>query len=259
MKKVPSIKELKKKYGHLGQSWIARRYRRISFYFTKAFLYTSITPNQISGISMLIGLVGGFLYTIGEYWSFILGTVCYIFYSILDRSDGTVAKYKKMKSFKGKYLEFIGCHYIYLFIYAGLVWGVYRNLGDSLVILSGLLLILFNVLIKHTINGYHIALLSNTIEKNKPLKIDLTDHKKFFPKKLRNLGWEINAFIFDSDYLIFWIAVLATLDLFMPKITIYSFNMNYLILLILLHLFGGFLKLIATIMLYLISDEKFKN
>jgi len=250
MKKLPSIEKIKKKAYKRNPTWIGNPYREISWFFTRALLYTSITPNQISIISILFVLLGGGFLMIGDFWSFIWGSICFIIFSLLDRVDGNLARYKKMVSSTGKYLEAFSYHLVYLVIYTGLVFGVYRSLDNSLVLLFGLAGILFSVLIKHAVNVYHMLLLYDMLEKNKPYKKDLI-RNKLVPKKLRNLSWEINALIFDNDYIPYWIIIGAILDVSLPKITIYSFTMNYLMLFIIFQFFMNFIKLIVTLRIYL--------
>jgi len=216
MKKVPSIKELEK-VASSPDVWIWFLYRRISVRITRIFLHTSITPNQISIISIFIAVLGGVLLSIGEFWFFVMGGLCFIFSTLLDGVDGEVARYKKMTSRMGERLETLNYCVTHLSMYIGLVWGVYRSLGNSLVLLFGLPMILLN-------------LLTN-------------------PRKLKNIAWEINALITENDYIGYWIISGAILDLFMPKITVYSFSMSYLMIFILIMLFVGFLKLILTLIL----------
>lgn len=261
MKKLPTIKELKKKCDDRYITWMDNQYRKISIYLTKAFLYTSITPNQISGISTFIGILGGIILSIGNFWSFVIGGMFFIFSAILDRVDGQLARYKKITSSKGEYLEFLNYHITCLAMHTGLVWGVYRSLNNSLVLLFGLPMILFNISIKHTINGYHIMVLYDIIKKGKYHKHKkyLKDDKKLFPERFKNIGWEINAIITDNDYIGYWIIIGAILDVLMPKITIYSFSMSYLMLFILFQLFVGFLKLIVTLKMFLFQKKNIKK
>lgn len=87
------------------------RYRFISIYFTKLFLRTPVTPNQITLLSLVIGLSGALLLCLNDFFYSILGVVFLHSFFILDCIDGEVARYKKKVSLGGKYFERM-CHQI---------------------------------------------------------------------------------------------------------------------------------------------------
>jgi len=159
----------------------------------------------------------------------------------MDRVDGEVARYGKSTSSRGEHIEKISHHIVDLSMYTGLILGVYRSLGSSLVLLSGLFLILFDALKRYVIYDYRII--------NKHLE----------NIKLPNIFvYEINMLIFSHVYISYWIIIVATLDMFLPMITIYSFSMNYMMFFILFQLFMRFLKFIVTLIIYLLPKKGIK-
>jgi len=83
--------------------------KRISIPLSKILAYQKIAPNMISLIAVLWALVGAFCLLDPRYY--ILGFACFQFNSILDGSDGEVAKFNLTFSELGKSLD-VYCDYI---------------------------------------------------------------------------------------------------------------------------------------------------
>ncbi len=133
--KISSPKELYKRYSknyltkkgpEVDELWYSRLIgRRISIYFTWIFLHSNITPNQITLLSLLSGLVGCVFVAIPKLSTFLIGFLFFHLYIILDSSDGEVARIRKMQSPLGKYLDRIFHVFIYLFLYSGMAFNIY--------------------------------------------------------------------------------------------------------------------------------------
>ncbi len=138
---MPAKSELKNFLGN-------KIYRAISIRLTRILLHTSITANQATVFSILCGILCGVFLSLGRVWSFIFGSIFLIFFAILDRVDGEIARYRKVFTFRGKYLE-ISAHYIVdLSINIGLVLGIYNIYPNNEILIIGSLMILLDVLIK---------------------------------------------------------------------------------------------------------------
>lgn len=73
--------------------------RPLSYVLTIPFLYTNITPNAVSLISIVPLLIGFFLMGLGrEKWILVLGWFCFFLWNLLDGVDGNIARYKKQFS-----------------------------------------------------------------------------------------------------------------------------------------------------------------
>jgi len=73
--------------------------RPISYIVTIPFLYTKITPNTVSLISIIPLFVGFILMYIGDTKLLLsLGWLCFFTWFILDGVDGNIARYKKISS-----------------------------------------------------------------------------------------------------------------------------------------------------------------
>lgn len=77
-----------------------------SIYITRLLLATSITPNQITALGFIIGLIGcGFVLQ----WAWhlkLIGIGLLYLNVLLDKVDGELARYKKIYSLKGIYLDY---------------------------------------------------------------------------------------------------------------------------------------------------------
>ncbi len=97
-----NIKELREKLQKKNEIYYIRFARVFSIYFTKVFLMTPITANQVTLIGILITITGsGLLMTnlpvIGVFLLF-LGLV-------FDCIDGEIARYRKTISLKGAFID----------------------------------------------------------------------------------------------------------------------------------------------------------
>lgn len=94
------------------EHWAGRAYgRHISPYFTWAFVRTGVTPNQVTVVMVVCGVLAGVVLAFGGLWSAVLAAVLIQLYLILDCSDGEVARYTGRTSIAGVYLDRIG-HYL---------------------------------------------------------------------------------------------------------------------------------------------------
>lgn len=66
-----------------------------SIYFTRLFLYTRITPNQITTLSVLVFFAGISLLLFNDYTANIIGSLVIFFSIVLDGCDGEVARFRK--------------------------------------------------------------------------------------------------------------------------------------------------------------------
>ena len=131
------------------------RLRTISIYFTKIFLYTSITANQVTLITILLGLVVAILFTFGNYWYVIAGALLLQLAHILDCVDGEIARYRKNFSDTGIWLERVFHRNVSPILLFSLGYGSYISLGDINYLVAGSLISLF------LLSSWSIALVRN--------------------------------------------------------------------------------------------------
>ncbi len=70
-------------------------YRPLAFLFVKMVYRTNLTPNQITTIALIVGMIGGVFYFFNTHLAITIGAVLLILYDVLDCSDGMVARLKK--------------------------------------------------------------------------------------------------------------------------------------------------------------------
>lgn len=94
------------------EHWAGRAYgRHVSPYFTWMFVRMGVTPNQVTVVMVVCGVLAGVVLAFGGLWSAVLAAVLIQLYLILDCSDGEVARYTGRTSIAGVYLDRIG-HYL---------------------------------------------------------------------------------------------------------------------------------------------------
>lgn len=94
------------------EHWAGRAYgRHASPYFTWLFVRLGVTPNQVTVVMVVCGVLAGVVLAFGGLWSAVLAAVLIQLYLILDCSDGEVARYTGRTSIAGVYLDRIG-HYL---------------------------------------------------------------------------------------------------------------------------------------------------
>jgi len=79
--------------------------RRISIRITKYFVRTRVTPNQITVLGFLVGVLAAFCFALGEYTYLVVGAILIQLSFIFDLVDGEVARVESMQSLAGAWLD----------------------------------------------------------------------------------------------------------------------------------------------------------
>ncbi|HOJ50418.1 MAG TPA: CDP-alcohol phosphatidyltransferase family protein [Spirochaetota bacterium] len=105
--------------------------------FLLAFLLknTIISPNFITSLSMLLGLISGYFIYIRDY---ILGALFLFLANLLDCSDGQLARIKKQFSPIGRILDGFADYITYVSSYIGLGFGLMAYYNDITYVYVGL-------------------------------------------------------------------------------------------------------------------------
>lgn len=107
-------------------------YRPLAFLLVKAIYSSSITPNQLTVISMVFGVIGGFFYTIGNHNSFIIAALLILVYNVIDCSDGQLARLKKNGTAVGRILDGIADYVVSFAAYFGIAFGFANSSSNPL-------------------------------------------------------------------------------------------------------------------------------
>jgi phosphatidylglycerophosphate synthase len=120
----------------------ARLNRKISVPISRQLIKIPVTANMVSFFTLGVGFASAVFFALGGYWNTLLGAFLCLFASILDGSDGEVARLKLLESDFGCWLETVCDYAFYFFLLAGMAIGQWRTSGDSAYLLWGALLML---------------------------------------------------------------------------------------------------------------------
>jgi uncharacterized membrane protein len=95
-----------------GEHWAGRLYmREISLRVDRYLVNTRITPNQLTYLMVVAGILAGAALLVPGLTGAVLGAVLIQVYLLLDCVDGEIARWRKQTSITGVYLDRIG-HYL---------------------------------------------------------------------------------------------------------------------------------------------------
>ena len=106
---------------------IARFNRRMSLPISIALIRTPLTANQLSVTLVALGLYSAWLFSLGHYWTGVLGGFLSLAASVLDGCDGEIARLKYQESALGCWIETVGDYSYYIAIFIGLTVGAVRQ------------------------------------------------------------------------------------------------------------------------------------
>jgi phosphatidylglycerophosphate synthase len=88
-----------------------RIFRAVSIYLTRVLLHAPVTANQVTALSICVGIAGILLISMDSVAVAIGGYLLMFLYHILDKVDGEIARFRNEYSIHGIYLDNIG-HYV---------------------------------------------------------------------------------------------------------------------------------------------------
>ena len=118
----------------------ARMNRRVSIPISRQLIKFPITPNMVTLFTLLVSFASGYFFGRGGYWSMLFGAVLSVWASILDGSDGEVARIKLQSSDFGCWLETVCDYLYYLFVFGGMSLGLARSSGSRVYLAWGVAL-----------------------------------------------------------------------------------------------------------------------
>jgi choline kinase/phosphatidylglycerophosphate synthase len=138
--------------------------RPFSIRFSKILVNFNITPNQISFFSFMLSMIAAGLFALGNYGYLALGGIIAQFASIIDGSDGEVARLKYLSSDYGGWFDAVLDRYADAFLLFGLTWYVYSHNLSPWVLGVGFLAIIGSFMLSYTADKYD-KLMENRIQK----------------------------------------------------------------------------------------------
>jgi phosphatidylglycerophosphate synthase len=121
-----------------ADGWVDRYLnRKLSARFSRGFVRTPLTPNQVSLIALAIGLLAAFSFAHGGWLSGVVGAMLLQLSAVIDCCDGEVARLKFLESTSGYYLDIACDNIVHVAVFAGIAWSSYQDLGRTYVLLLG--------------------------------------------------------------------------------------------------------------------------
>jgi len=212
---MPSIEELKRicqdrPDKHDFYMWGV--IRKISIYFTWIFVRSPTTPNQITMLSIIFGLIGSSFFLSPNPWYWVVGWFVINLHLILDQCDGEVAYYKKNITKFGYFFDQMSHPIVNTFFFLMLTIGVYNMTNNILYLILGGSLVL-SLSAFYRMVGLYEAHIKKEMFKIKTKKIDMP---KSWIRRIvgmpRGLGGYFHVFLVAA------VLDIAAGDIFSPSI-----------------------------------------
>ncbi len=115
-----------------ADGWVDRVFNRPAGRpLSRLLVHTPVTPNQISVVATLLGVVAAVLFASGQYAPSIVAAVLFQVSAILDCMDGDVARVALKESRLGKWLDIVGDQVVHIGVFIGVTTGVVRSGGTA--------------------------------------------------------------------------------------------------------------------------------
>jgi phosphatidylglycerophosphate synthase len=101
--------------------------RKVSQALTHRLVRTAVTPNQITLLSFLLGMLSVWLLATPDYWERMIGAVLFLASVIIDGCDGELARLKHLESDFGAKFDWIADNVVHLLLFPGIALGLYRE------------------------------------------------------------------------------------------------------------------------------------
>ncbi len=136
---IEAEKKINQPSGSYTDSPIIDKYiiRKISGFISGFLSRTPVTPNQVTFISLILGIISGIFFSLGEYTYTITAGLLYFISTVFDQCDGEVARLKQMETEFGRKLDIIVDAIVNTVIVIGITIAVYMKMGSVLVIIAG--------------------------------------------------------------------------------------------------------------------------
>lgn len=122
--------------------------RRFSGILTRWFLRAGWSPNAITILSMILGLLAAGCFAVGTYSVGVLGALLLQLAVIIDCCDGEVARLTYSETKFGQELDIWADNVVHVAVFGGIAWGAYQSgpwQGSQVPLLLGAVTILANV------------------------------------------------------------------------------------------------------------------
>lgn len=138
-------------------------YEKMSMYITRLLLHTNITPNQVTILNMLLGVIAGMFFVPGQYLYSFIGALLLQLWRIMDYVDGQIARYRKTASITGAYMDVLNHIIITPIFFICMSFGFYRMYHNPIVFVFGFLAS-FSILLIDYVTNIKYEIVAHTYE-----------------------------------------------------------------------------------------------
>ncbi len=174
--------------------------RFFSRQFTRLFLQTPLSPNMITLLSLVIGLISALYFFQGTYENSIIGSGLLLLSAWIDCTDGEIARLKFMESKIGGKLDILCDNLVHFAVFFAIGMGLYQSTGQSIYKLAGAFAVLGSLI--------SFLLLSSSIIDGK----EKTSGSASGAKAKNNLNDKLANR--DFIYFLFFMAMVGRMDVF---------------------------------------------
>jgi phosphatidylglycerophosphate synthase len=115
--------------------------RRLCRPFVRLLSHTSITPNEVTFVGVVVSVLSAVAFARGTYIQSVLGALIFFIAGLFDEMDGMLARVKFMESPRGTWLEGFADGLSYLLLFAAITIGLRRHYGKAAVVIGLVLLV----------------------------------------------------------------------------------------------------------------------
>jgi phosphatidylglycerophosphate synthase len=115
--------------------------RRLCRPFVRLLSHTSITPNEVTFVGVVVSVLSAVAFARGTYIQSVLGALIFFIAGLFDEMDGMLARVKFMESPRGTWLEGFADGLSYLLLFAAITIGLRRHYGKVAVVIGLALLV----------------------------------------------------------------------------------------------------------------------
>ncbi len=105
--------------------------RKVSIYVTWLLLHTDVRPNQVTALTVVLAVLGVCLLAAPAPGLALWGAFALVAHFLLDKVDGDIARFRKLYSLPGVYLDDLGHSIAYGGIFVGLGLHLARHAQDT--------------------------------------------------------------------------------------------------------------------------------
>lgn len=148
---MESIAELKKKCARADKDPSTEKIHRfIGVRLAKLFILMKVQANTITIMSIVFGIISSVLFFFGNLWGIFIGTLILEFRHMLDKTDGTVARYWGKSSMTGLFLDQFDHQLAGKLMFFPLGFGIYMHTKWIPILVFGFLGSIFSMSVVNT-------------------------------------------------------------------------------------------------------------